>query len=345
MVSMNSDSEIISPDEIIQLANGFRGAKALMSAVELGVFSALAAGPLGLEALRIRIGIDTRGARDFLDSLVALGLLARDAGGRYSNTSAADQFLVTGSATYIGAWFDHFRTHEYPHWQDLTKALQTGKAQFGASSADLYAVLYGQEKGVEAFARAMSGATVLVARQLAAVFPWRRYRTLIDIGTAEGCLPVQIALNHPHIGGGGFDLPSLQGPFERYVRGHSLSGRLQFHAGDFLMDRLPSADVLIFGRVLHNWDLPTKRVLLAKAHEAVAPGGVLIVYERFIDDDRQSSAAGLLASLNMLVMTSGGFEISAAECTGLMREAGFDSLQTYTLGGDQRMVIGFTAKS
>jgi hypothetical protein len=118
-----------------------------------------------------------------------------------------------------------------------------------------------------------------------------------------------------------------------------------FHPGEFLSDRLPSADVLIFGRVLHNWDLPTKRVLLAKAHEAVTPGGALIVYERFIDDDRQSSAAGLLASPNMLVMTSGGFEISAAECTGLMREAGFGSLQTHTLGGDQRMVIGFTAKS
>ena len=166
MVSMNSDSEIISPDQIIELANGFRGAKALMSAVELGVFAALAAGPLGLEALRTRISIDTRGARDFLDSLVALGLLGRDAGGRYSNMPAADRFLVTGSATYIGAWFDHFRTHEYPHWQDLTKALQTGKAQFGGSSADLYAVLYGQKKGVEAFAHAMSGATVLVAGQL-----------------------------------------------------------------------------------------------------------------------------------------------------------------------------------
>ena len=345
MASMRSDSETVSPEGIIDLANGFRGAKALMSAVELGVFSAVAAGPLGLEALRTAIGIDTRGARDFLDSLVALGLLARDAAGRYSNTPAADQFLVKGSETYIGAWFDHFRTHEYPHWQDLTKALQTGKAQFGGSSADLYAVLYGQEEGVEAFARAMSGATVLVARQVAAIFPWRHYKTLIDIGTAEGCLPVQIALNHPHIVGGGFDLPSLQGPFERYVRGHRLSGRLQFHAGDFLSDRLPSADVLLFGRVLHNWDLPTKRVLLAKAHEAVAPGGAIIVYEQFVDDDRQSSAAGLLASLNMLVMTSGGFEISEAECKRLMKQARFDSLQSHTLGGDQRMVIGFKAES
>jgi len=54
MVSMNSDSEIISPDQIIELANGFRGAKTLMSAVELGVFSALAAGSLGLEAVPTR---------------------------------------------------------------------------------------------------------------------------------------------------------------------------------------------------------------------------------------------------------------------------------------------------
>jgi hypothetical protein len=55
-------------------------------------------------------------------------------------------------------------------------------------------------------------------------------------------------------------------------------------------------------RVLHNWDMATKKMLLVKAHDALPVGGALILYERLIDDARRVSASGLLSSLNMLVM-------------------------------------------
>jgi hypothetical protein len=64
---------------------------------------------------------------------------------------------------------------------------------------------------------------------------------------------VQLALAHPHVSGGGFDLPPVGPLFERYVEEHRLSPRLRFHAGDFLQDALPGADVLVLGRILHNW--------------------------------------------------------------------------------------------
>jgi len=82
------------------------------------------------------------------------------------------------------------------------------------------------------------------------------------------------------------------------------------------------ADVLVMGRVLHNWDLVTKRMLLRKAYDALPAGGALVVYERLIDNDRRE-AFGLLSSLNMLIMTAGGFDFTAADCIGWMREAGF----------------------
>jgi hypothetical protein len=73
------------PDGIVQLSRAFMGAKTLLSAVDLGVFTALAEGSLDLETLRERTGIDQRGACDFFDALVALWLLERE-GGRYANT-------------------------------------------------------------------------------------------------------------------------------------------------------------------------------------------------------------------------------------------------------------------
>ena len=324
----------------MRLGYAFREAKALLSAVELGVFDTLAEQSLPLEALRQQIGIHPRGARDFLDSLVALGLLARDADGRYSNRPIADHYLVRSRPTYLGQLFDHLSTREYPHWHMLTRALRTGQAQFGTQSIGHYPELYADQENVETFAGAMSGGSLLVARALVAKFAWRRYRTMIDIGAAEGCLPVHLARTHPHLAAAGFDLPAVGPVFERYVRAHGLSDRVKFHPGDFLNDPLPAADVLVMGRVLHNWDLATKKMLLAKAFAALPADGVLIVYERLIDDERRTSSSGLLDSLNMLVMTDGGFDFTANDCIGWMKEAGFNGMLVEPLTGDQSMIVG-----
>ncbi len=69
-------------------------------------------------------------------------------------------------------------------------------------------------------------------------------------------------------------------------------------------------------------------------------GGCLIVYERLIDDERRTNAAGLLASLNMLVMTSGGFDFTGADCIGWMRETGFRDMRVEALTDDQSMIVG-----
>ena len=78
---------------------------------------------------------------------------------------------------------------------------------------------------------------------------------------------------------------------------------MQFHAGDFFADPLPSADVLVMGHILHDWNMDEKLVLLRKAHDALPDGGALIIYEAIIDDERRANAFGLLMSLNMLIET------------------------------------------
>ena len=83
----------VTPDAIMELGSAFWGSKALLSAVELGVFSELAdAGPLDGEALRERLGLHPRSATDFFDALVALGMLERE-NGHYANTPATELFL------------------------------------------------------------------------------------------------------------------------------------------------------------------------------------------------------------------------------------------------------------
>ena len=124
------------------------------------------------------------------------------------------------------------------------------------------------------------------------------------------------------------------------MKAHGLADQLRFYPGDFFDGPLPSADVLVLGRVLHNWDLPTKQMLLSKVYHALPTGGVLIVYEQLIDDERRVQTEGLLASLQMLLAGPGGFNFTGADCIGWMREAGFRNIRTEALTADQSMIVG-----
>ena len=186
----------------------------------------------------------------------------------------------------------------------------------------------------------MTGISLGSGRAIAAKFPWKDYRTFADVGCAQGGCPVQIALAHPHLDGVGFDLPQVQPIFEQYAAAFGLSSRLRFQPGSFFTDSLPSVDVLVMGHVLHNWNVEIKRMLLAKAYQALPPKGALIVYETIIDDDRRENATALIMSLNMLIETDGGVDFTGAECRQWMKDAGFRETRVEPLTGPESMVIG-----
>jgi hypothetical protein len=325
----------------MQLGLGFWASKTLLSAVELGFFTELAKGPMTAEAIGKRLSLHPRGLRDFLDALVSLRVLERDAQGYYANTPDADMFLDRSKPSYIGGMLEMANARLYPFWGSLTEALRTGQPQNEAKSgSNFFEALYADPERLEVFLSAMTGLSLGAARAIAEKFPWGDYRTFIDIGGAQGAVPVQVALAHPHLTGGSFDLPAVGPVFEKYVSRHGLSDRLRFYAGDFFNDRLPSADVLVMGHILHDWDMEEKRMLLKKAYDALPAGGALIVYEALIDDDRRENTTGLLMSLNMLIETPGGFDYTGADCSRWMCEAGFRATRVEHLVGPDSMVIG-----
>ncbi|HEX8772951.1 MAG TPA: methyltransferase [Pyrinomonadaceae bacterium] len=331
----------VTPDHIMQLGLGFWASKTLLSAVELGLFTELAGGAMTAEAIGERLKLHPRALRDFLDALVSLRMLERDAEGLYSNTPEADMFLDRAKPSYIGGMLEMANARLYPFWGSLTEALMTGRPQNEAKSGgNFFEALYADPERLEEFLSAMTGLSLGAARAIAQQFPWGDYRTFIDIGGAQGGVPVQVALAHPHLTGGIFDLPAVGPVFEKYVAQHGLSDRLRFHPGDFFNDRLPSADVLVMGHILHDWDIEEKMMLLRKAFEALPAGGALVVHEALIDDDRRQNTLGLLMSLNMLIETPGGFDYTGADCSEWMREAGFRETRVEHLVGPDSMVIG-----
>jgi hypothetical protein len=338
---MASETTIPDPEAIFQLGTAFWASKTLLSAIELGLFTELAAsGPLDAEALRKKLGIHERSARDFFDALVALGMLERE-DGQYRNTPATDFFLDRNKSTYQGGLFEMLNARLFGFWNSLTEGLRTGEPQNEAKTGgNLFEAIYSDPQLLAGFAKAMTASSMGPALAMASTFPWDRYKTVIDIGCAEGCVPVVVAQAHPHMGGGGFDLAPIEPLFEEFVTSAGLGDRLRFYAGDFFADDLPNADVLVMGRILHDWDMDEKRQLLEKAYAALPDGGALIVYEAIIDDDRRENAFGLLMSLNMLIETPGGFDYTGADCQGWMKDAGFTETWVEPLVGPTSMVVG-----
>ncbi len=140
----------LTPQGIMQLGLGFWGSKTLLSAIELGVFTELAQGDLEAEVLTERLQLNSRGASDFLDALVALGMLKR-INGQYSNTPETDQFLDRNKPSYIGGMLEMTNDRLYPFWGSLTEALRTGEPQNEAKTGgDLFETLYDDPAKLEA---------------------------------------------------------------------------------------------------------------------------------------------------------------------------------------------------
>lgn len=328
-------------DNIVQVGLGFWASKTLLSAIEMEVFTELAKHSEDLNTLQGRLGLHPRSARDFLDALVALGFLQR-VQGKYSNTPSSDAFLDKHKSTYIGGFLEMANRRLYPFWGNLTTALRTGEAQNEAKGGGpgFFAALYADPENLKGFLKAMTGLSTGANRAIASRFPWKKYKTAADVGTAQGDLIVQVALANPHISGIGFDLAEVAPTFEEYVAANGLSSRVAFRSGSFFQEDLPKADVVMMGHILHDWNLEEKKLLLRKGYEAIPEGGALIVYESIIDDDRSKNTFGLLMSLNMLIETPGGFDYTGADCVGWMKDAGFREARVEPLVGPDSMVIG-----
>jgi hypothetical protein len=231
----------MNPEHIMQVGLGFWSAKALLSAVELGLFTELAKGPRDGQELATHLGLHARSWRDFLDTLVALGLLERN-GRVYANTAETAQFLDRGKpASYVGGLLEMANSRLYPFWGSLTDALRTGQPQNETKNGgNTFEQLYSDPARLRTFLSAMTGISAGIAHAIAEKFPWANYRTFVDVGAAQGCVPVKVALKHSHLTGGGFDLPVVGPIFDEYVAASGLSNKLRFYPGSFFTDPRPT---------------------------------------------------------------------------------------------------------
>jgi hypothetical protein len=339
-------AEALSPAPILELGRDFMSAKVLLAAVKLGLFDALAAGPLNGEAIRQRLGLHPRAVPDFPDALVALGMLRRDGDGpdaRYANTPEGARFLVRGLEDYMGGALEMYNDRLFRFWADLEEALRTGRPQNEVkhAGASMFEELYREPARLEQFMTAMSGVSRRNFLTLAERFDFHPYQTLCDVGGAAADLSCAVAARHPHLRCTSFDLPVVEPIARAAIARRGLADRVTPVAGDFFRDPLPRADVITMGMILHDWNLEKKQALIRAAYEALPAHGVFIAVEHLIDDPRRTNVFGLLMSLNMLIEFGDAFDFTGADFARWCAEAGFRRVEVLPLGGPASAAIAY----
>ncbi len=326
------------PGLIFQVGFGFFASKTLLSAVELDLFTFLDGAPRRRAEIEAALGLHPRASRDFLDALVALGLLAREGEGdaaAYANTRDTATFLSARSPAYVGGLHRMANQRLYPSWAGLTESLRTGlpRNELAATGRSPFDAIYADPAGLEGFLRAMAGVSLGPSMAFAEKFDFSGYRSLVDAGGATGVLSIAVARRHPHVRATTVDLPAVEPIARRAIEEAGVADRVSAASCDFFREPLPKADVVVMGQILHDWGLDEKKRLVRAAYDALPPGGAFVAIDSILDDARRENAFGLLMSLNMLLETPAGFDYSGADFAAWCHEIGFSSVRILPLAG------------
>ncbi|MDX1667424.1 MAG: methyltransferase [Saprospiraceae bacterium] len=336
----------VNPSKIMQVGLGFWASKTLLAAVDLDLFTLLSNGPKDGPQIRKAIGLHRRGLYDFLDTLTALGFLQREGTGelaKYSNAPDVDAFLVKGKPTYVGGMLSMANHRLYGFWGFLEEALKTGRPQNEVKHGDkpLFEKIYEDPKRLEEFLAAMAGIQMGNFMTLAKEFDFSPYKTLCDMGGANGSLSIAVAQENDHMQCISFDLPPVEPVATQHIHARGLADRVSSKSGDFFKDQVPSADVITMGNILHDWGEEDKLFLLNKAYEALPENGVFIAIENLIDDERRENAFGLMMSLNMLIETPEGSDYTPSDFDAWAKDVGFKRTSFMPLTGPASAAIAY----
>ncbi len=324
----------------------------LHAGVVLDVFTPLAEGPATPQDLAPRLGCDARALAMLLRALCSLGILLRS-GGVYGLTEAAREFLLPASPRSVCHIIRHHH-HLVQSFARMDESVRSGRANrsgVGAGETAREDFLLGM------FNLAMGIAPGLAAQLdgllAAAGLPKLPERArMLDLGGGPGTYAIQFCLANPGLAAVIYDLPGTRPVAEATVARFGVTGRVAFHPGDYTTDELPGGfDLAWLSQILHGEDPATATDLVRRAAAALAPGGVLLVHEFLLDDQKDDGQAdgtqdgpafAALFSLNMLLGTAGGQAYAEGEVRRMFEDVGLTLVQRLDFVGpnDSGIIAG-----
>lgn len=336
------------PSKIMQIGMGFWASKALLAAVNFKLFTMLAGTSKTAKEIKDALALKTidRHVYDWLDVLLSLGFLKREGileNAVYSNNADTEMFLDENKPSYIGGILKMGNNRLYKFWGNLEEGLMTGMPQNESKDGNMhfFEQLYQSPERLKEFVNAMSGIQGGNFMTLTKKFDFSKYKTMADIGGADGFLSCMIALHHPAISLTTYDLPPVAPLAEEKIAKFNLAGKIKVESGDFLKDAIPSAEIISMGNILHGLSETTKLTLIKKVYDALPENGILIAIENIIDNDRANNTFGMLMSLNMLIENGDGFDYTFNDFETWIKQTGFKKAELIPLAGPASAAIAY----
>jgi len=320
----------ITPDLILQVANGFMAAKHLFVANEVGLFGALEESPAGLDDLVKRTNVPRRTLRILADAMVALGFVERQ-GDLYSNSPVAAAFLGGRAGVDLRPALRYWNRLNYQRWSNLEESVRTDRAVLGefaftAEEQRLYT------EGVEA----ISAGT---ARALVMTYDCTRHHRMLDLGGGTGSFLTALLHKYRALEGTLYDLPAVAALARQRLTGSPLEARLRIVEGDFFTDRLPEDhDVILLANVLHNF-LPERNRTLLRRLSTAAPAGARVLLVDFWTDPTHTQPLTAALMAGAFLLTSQGDVYSADEVRDWLQTAGWRSIEHRPLAGPTSLIV------
>jgi precorrin-6B methylase 2 len=308
--------------ELLSFSGSYWACCAMQAAVKLDLFTALADGPQTEERLAAGLGCDLRALRMLVTALAGLEFLERR-GDEVTATPSALTYLARTSPEYVGFIIRH-HAHIMPGWVNLAESVRSGRPGRRESSVHTE-----DDDEREAFLMGMFNVGRRQAETVANALDLAGRSRLIDVGGGPGTYAVQFCLRNPELRAVVFDMPTSEPYAREVVARFGLADRVEFAGGDFLQDELPKGqDVAWLSQVLHGENPQDAARLVKNAAASLNPGGLLVIQEFVINNDRSGPAHPALFSLNMLVGTNGGQAYTLDEIRAMMESAGARDIQT-----------------
>lgn len=314
----------MAPVPLVETHMSFLRARAIMVATKLGVFEALAAGPLTSDAIAGRCGTSPSATPKLLNALVACRYL-RVAQGEYALTARARTWLLADARQSVRdkVLFEFF---EWTIVEGTEGFVRTGRADDLHRSDD--------EERWAAYQRAMRVLSRLAAPEIVRRTPLPRGATrMLDIGGSHGVIPAAMCRRHPALRAVVLDLPVAVRHAAPLLAAEGLGDRVVHREGDARVDDLGTAewDLIYISQLLHHFDEATNRTLMQRVARALKPGGYVAVVELVRPSEPGGSGqVGALLDL-YFALTSRSGTWSSDEIASWQRDAGLTPRRPMTL--------------
>ncbi len=290
--------------------------------VHLDLFTWLADNAATLGAICAKFELQPRPADVLMTLCNAVGLTT-NAGGMFLLTLRAREHLVGSSRWNLGPYFANVK--DRPSTLAMLEVLRTGKpAQFGGGAdPEAWAKAMERPEFAAAFTAAMDCRGVLLGPAMAKRIDLTEHNALLDVAGGSGIYACALAAKFPHLRAAVLEKPPVDRVAREAIAKRGATDRVEVIAGDMLAERWPTGfDVHLLSHVLHDWDVPQVRDLLAKSYAALPEGGRVLIHQAFINTEKTGPLHVAEFSAFMMMITAGKC-YSLGEMRRYLGDAGF----------------------